>query len=87
MMSVIGRTSVIGSCGSIGLDDAANRRHQLRERRRRADHQLLRRVSPEPAVVHLAVGQVDLRLAVALEPAHADVADDADDRPIVRRRS
>ena len=31
------------------------------------------------AVVHLLVRQVDLRLAVALEAAHLDVADDADD--------
>ena len=65
------------------LDDAAHRRHQLRERRRGADDQLLRRVSPEPAVVHLFVRQVDLRLAAAFEPAHANVADDADDRPIL----
>ena len=83
MMSTIGRTFVIGCCGSMArmIDRTAGT--SWLERRRRADDQVLRRIPPEPAVPHLPVRQVDLRLAVALEPAHANVADDADDRAIV----
>ena len=50
--------------------------------RRRAHDQVLRRVEGEPAVGHLRRRQVHLRLALALEAAHADVADDADHRRV-----
>ena len=45
----------------------------------RADDQVLRRIEPELAVELLGCRQVDLRLALALEAANADVADHAND--------
>src|SRR5262249_26180767 len=48
-----------------------------------ADGELLRREPGQLVVAELSGGQVDLRLASPLETAHANVADDADDRPLL----
>jgi len=64
-------------------DDLADRRDELFGRRRRTNHEILRRIERHPAVVNLPIGQVHLRLAVALETAHAHVANHADDRSLL----
>ena len=70
----------------VGLvHDRPNRRQQRLRRHRRAHDQILRRVEHQRAVRLLQVRQVDLRLALPLEPAHVDVADHADDRRLAKR--
>ena len=51
------------------------------ERHGRTDHQVFRGIEAKLPVAHLRCRHVDLRLALALEAAHPDVADHADDRP------
>ena len=79
------RTSETGCCGSA-----------LRMMRRIAGsnrgwvnggshYQVLRAIESEPTVLHLFVGQIDLRLAGFLQAAHADIAHHADHRAVVKR--
>ena len=66
----------------LGIDlahDGAQRRQQQRRIAARTHREILRRVEGQPAVLDLPVRHIHLRLAVALEPAHAHVTDDADD--------
>src|SRR5512138_282818 len=67
------------------MNDASDGWRELRERRRSAHDEGFRRVAEEPPVVHLAVRQVDLRLAVPLESAYTNVGTDADNRAIFGR--
>ena len=79
-MSVSVRTSEIGCCGSAPWTIERTAGTSWSSGVRRADDQILRHVEDERVVRLLPVRQIDLRLARALEAAHADVA-----RP--RRRS
>ena len=68
-------------------DDFPKGRQQRRRRDRGAHDEELRNEPAEVAVFLLPVGEVDLRLAFALQAAYPDVADDADDRCAPRRRT
>ena len=71
----------------IGLvDDPPHRRRELRHRRRRADHEILRHEERKGRARLLPVREVHLRLAGPLETPHMHVTDDADDFHLARRR-
>ena len=84
-MSVSIRTSDTGCAGS-ALATAARTAAITGAGAPEVSHdQVLRRVEGEPAVLHLGGRQVDLRLAVAFQSAHPDVADHADDHAFGQR--
>ncbi len=58
---------------------------QSRGRDGRADDEILGSVEDQSAVGHLARGEIDLRLALAFQPTHVDVADDANNRALAKR--
>jgi hypothetical protein len=64
-------------------DDLAERRQERRRGYGGADGQLFRCEPGKLVVAELSGGQVDLWFALPLETAHANVADDADDRPFL----
>ena len=72
------------TCSLINVrDDPSDPPCQVQGGAGRADDEVLRRVQGHPPIVDLSLGQVDLRFALGLEPAHADVLRDPDDDPFV----
>ena len=76
--AAVSDSTIVGQHANVGdrllrvgaRDDLAHCRRQRGGRDGRADDEILGSVEDQSAVGHLARGQVDLRLALAFEPAH-----------------
>ncbi len=84
--SVSVRTSETGCCGSARSMICRTAGASAADRPGAADHEILGRVVDQRSVRHGRRRQIDLRLAVAFQPAHADVADHADDGGLEKAR-
>src|SRR5688500_2608310 len=67
------------------LDDRAKRWQERRCRQLGSHDEVLREIADERAIFDLTIRNVDLRLALLLEPANPDLGDDTHDRSLTER--